>query len=247
MPIRKKRNKKSIFHQNELIKSTEYEKLQIINNQPCVLINHSVPLPIVLVEDKTNIVHTKALLFLHLFQSNFSPCIGCPRCKKILTIDQFSKHDHLDEEVENDDPNKLNISKQSFKILPYRINNESEMNESDLRTWKLFGKRFNYFKSIQLESNDKKSGEIETSSIKAAIKKKKNDGKTLHSLEEYIDLKNIEFNNWDKKVNDHYLLSKSCFESEQIYVVKKSLMKNENIHYFMEQKEDLLLSTDEVS
>merc|ERR1712127_331041 len=105
-----------------------------MNNQPYVVINHSHPMPIALVEDKTNIVQTKAVLFIHLFKSLSSQCIGCPLCKSFLTISEFSKHVHLDEEAE--DENELEsieeISKKSYKILPYRMNNTAELSENDL-------------------------------------------------------------------------------------------------------------------
>ncbi len=80
------------------------EKLAILKGQqPSVIINHSRPFPIALVEDKTNVVYTKALLFLHLFKSYSSQCINCPWCKRFLSVGEFSKHVHLDEIEDSED------------------------------------------------------------------------------------------------------------------------------------------------
>lgn len=234
------------FQPSEIVRSTLFEKMDIINNQPCVLINHSVPMPVALVEDKTNIVQTKAVLFIHLFQSISSPCIGCPLCKKFLTISEFSKHVHLDED-EEDDENEVINSKKSYKILPYRINNESELSETDLSTWKLFGKRYNDFKRAQPNVSENKTEKTDALPEKKAVlsEQSPNENATIKSVIEKLNLKKIEFNDWDYKENQNYLLSKERFDSEQVYVVNNNLVENENTHYFMENKEDLFLSEDE--
>ena len=85
------------FETSEIFHMNDQEKQRIIRNQPNVVINHSKPFPIALVEDKTNVVYTKALLFLHLFRSYLCPCILCPSCNKILNVSEFSKHLHIDQ------------------------------------------------------------------------------------------------------------------------------------------------------
>ena len=79
------------------------EKQSIVRDQPSVIVSHSLPFPIALVEDQTNVVYTKALLFLHLFKSYASQCVNCPWCKRFLSISEFSKHIHLDEIDDDDD------------------------------------------------------------------------------------------------------------------------------------------------
>lgn len=150
------------------------------------------PFPIALVEDKTNIVHTKALLLIHLYRSYSSPCIICVLCKQFFSINEFSKHFHLsdedllddDDDIDDDEDNddmdedshnidedvgtgtaerrvskdktgaghfdwnqirekKLSaLRKKSYKILPYCLNRNNELNEDQLKTWKIFGERF---------------------------------------------------------------------------------------------------------
>jgi hypothetical protein len=140
------------FERSDLVSCSIDDKISIMKEQPFILIKQSKPFPIALVEDKTNVVYTKALLFLHLFKSYSSQCIYCPWCRLFLSVGEFSKHLHLedldeeeDEEDEtstscsdlsNDDEHdedrhkfkkkqlkKLNKLKQkSFKILPYCTN-----------------------------------------------------------------------------------------------------------------------------
>ena len=104
-PLVKKFVKETLqdFNRNEIIESTYNEKLSAFQSRPIVLIEKSQPLPICLVEDKTNIVCTKALLFIHLFQTFSAQCIGCPLCKIYLNITEFSKHIHQNEDDEDDE------------------------------------------------------------------------------------------------------------------------------------------------
>ncbi len=140
------------FERSDLVPCSIDDKISIIKEQPFILIKQSKPFPIALVEDKTNVVYTKALLFLHLFKSYSSQCIYCPWCRLFLSVGEFSKHLHLedlDEEEDEEDESsssysdlssneeqdeqedkykkkqlkKLNKLKQkSFKILPYCTN-----------------------------------------------------------------------------------------------------------------------------
>ena len=78
------------------------EKHSIVRDQPSVIVSHSLSFPIALVEDQTNVVCTKVLLFLHLFKSYASQCVNCLWCKRFLSISEFSKHIHLDQ-IDDDD------------------------------------------------------------------------------------------------------------------------------------------------
>ena len=94
----------AVFTAGERIPVGADEIARIISNsQPRVVLTHSKPFPIALVEDKTNVVHTKALLFLHLFCSYLAPCIHCPWCNKLLNVSEFSKHLHIDQIDDDDD------------------------------------------------------------------------------------------------------------------------------------------------
>jgi hypothetical protein len=144
------------------------QKIQIVMNQPKVMISYSKPFPIALVEDKTNIVCTKASLFIHLFQTYSAHCIVCNICHVYMSIADFSKHFHASDDDDEDD-SKTDDSESSsdtdsensttlegkntkkkkkklktYKILPYR-NNAEELSSEDIKTWKIFGKRFNFF------------------------------------------------------------------------------------------------------
>jgi hypothetical protein len=56
------------FDSKDIVESSFETRAIAFNSKAFVLIEHSKPFPICLVEDKTNIVYTKALLFIHLFQ-----------------------------------------------------------------------------------------------------------------------------------------------------------------------------------
>lgn len=138
---------------------------EMLKIQPRVKITHSIPFPIALVEDKTNIVHTKALLLIHLYKSYSSPCIICVLCRRFFSINEFSKHFHLSDEDLLDEEDleeekgrdkvdnlqldwqqirekKLNaLKKKSYKILPYCLNKNNELNQDQLKIWKTFGER----------------------------------------------------------------------------------------------------------
>ena len=92
-----------LFNSSEIMNASDEEKLRVLKCQPKVVIQRSVPLPIALVEDKTNVVYTKALLFLHLFVSYLAPCIQCPWCNRYLNVSEFSKHLHIDQMDDDDD------------------------------------------------------------------------------------------------------------------------------------------------
>jgi hypothetical protein len=103
--------------------SSKAEIQAIMKNPPTVRIIHSKPFPIALVEDKNNVVHTKACLFLHLFQTYLSQCIHCPWCKKLLNVSEFSKHLHMDqmdddddEDEDDDDGDERNIESDEIEL-----------------------------------------------------------------------------------------------------------------------------------
>lgn len=235
----------NLFSKEELMKSTIVEKHQILNNQPVVIMEHSKPFPIALVESETNIVETKAVLFLHLFQSLSSPCIGCPECSDFLTCSEFSKHIHIDED---DDEGFTELKKpkaqKSYKILPYRMNGDEELSENDMKIWRQFGKRCAQFK------HDKQKAQAETKKAILVPRDINNNNnavlkcKTNTTESPITSIENM-FEDWDSKENEFFLISRERFDYDQICTVKYHKVCKENVHYFMDEKEDLLLSEDE--
>lgn len=235
------------FNTNDLIQSSYEDKVNALQTRPIVLVEHSTPFPICLVEDKTNIVATKAVLLIHLFQSLAAQCIGCPVCRSFMNISEFSKHIHPDfEDEESDDENKKikrnesdseqedsNETKavKSYKILPYTSGNE--LNESDIKIWKLFGQRFSEFK--------KKKPIIESITAKKIEIKPK----------EEIKPQKCEFNDWEyvNTTNDVYMLTEDKIDSDQIVYLNKNgdnLDANMRVFGFNEnQSDDLNLSESE--
>lgn len=115
------------FELDEIVFKTVEEKLSIAKNLPSVVLNRSKPFPIALVEDKTNVVYTKALLFLHLFKSYSAPCINCPWCNRFLSVGEFSKHIHLDDMDDDDEEASSNSSSSGSSS-----DSSSDLSDSDL-------------------------------------------------------------------------------------------------------------------
>lgn len=235
---------KGLFLKEELIKSTLLEKHKILNNQPVVLMEHSKPFPIALVESETNIVETKAVLFMHLFQSLSSPCIGCPECSNFMTCSDFSKHIHIDEEDDEilDMLKKPKVQK-SYKILPYRMNENEELSENDMNIWREFGRRCAQFKQNKQKTESEKTilvtRDINNNDVLPIVNMKSNQSSKAP------DMNTLEFEEWDSRLNEKFIISKERFERDQICTVKYEEACKENVHYFMEEKEDLLLSEDD--
>lgn len=234
------------FSKEELIKSTLLEKHQILNKQPVVIMEHSKPFPIALVESETNIVETKAVLFMHLFQSLSSPCIGCPECSDFMTCGEFSKHIHIDDDDDEGLPElKKPKALKSYKILPYRMNEDEELSENDMNIWRKFGKRCAQFK------HDKQKAQAESKQTIMVPKDINNNNvvsmcKTNPTESPITSVNNMfKFEEWDSKENDNFLISRERFDCDQVCTVKYHKACKENVHYFMEEKEDLMLSEDE--
>lgn len=246
--LKQENESETLFLQDELVKSSLLEKHRVLCNQPFVKMEHSEPFPIALVENETNIVETKALLFLHLFQSLSCPCIGCPECHTYMTCAEFSKHIHLDE----DDTETL-IDPKSYKILPYRMDDE-ELSEEALNTWKIFGKRYTSFK--QKQSQVIKSEPIKATTIKT-VNNEKSESISRDVNNNFIPNKNvqkdnpIQFSEWDYKEDDVFHISHDRLQSDQTCIVESTKsecdLEDEEVHYFMEEKDDLFLSEDESS
>jgi glucan phosphorylase len=62
-----------------------------------------------------------------------------------LTVTEFTKHIHTNQENVNEDDKSSN---KSFNILPYRT--KSQITEYDKSTWRLFSKRFAEYKRDRL-------------------------------------------------------------------------------------------------
>jgi len=178
-PIKKFRQApETTFTRDEIYKASFLEKLEIMKLKPYVALYHSQGIPIALVENKTNFIQTKAVLFLHLFVSLSAGCIWCPLCADHLSITEFSRHVHPEEgdDEEEDLPAMTNNeakAEKTYKVLPYRIDNSQELSSDVLATWKAFAKRFSEFKQAQANKTassadvDKKQKELsETSSQK---------------------------------------------------------------------------------
>jgi hypothetical protein len=164
------------FEASEIVERVDEDvKRSIMERPPRVIINHSIPFPIALVEDKTNVVYTKALLLIHLYKSHASPCIICVLCKRFFSIADFSRHFHIsdedlyDEEEDDDEEEEMmtnmnmtffsaderrqhkltKLLKNKYKILPYCLQNAGDLSEQQLKTWRMFSDRFNSFKKAK--------------------------------------------------------------------------------------------------
>ena len=153
-------------------------------------------------------------------------------------------------------------------MLPYRLESTEELSTSFLETWKTFGKRYGEFKQIL---NEKKLALEQNSRAKlvVAFENKKNTiglvsqhaNKNDESLaatassgavdNKLINMKKIEFDDWDYKENEKFLISNERLESDIVYEVAsggvngRTILNDNDVHYFMEQREDLFLSEDE--
>ncbi|CAF0840393.1 unnamed protein product [Brachionus calyciflorus] len=232
------------FNSTEIIEKDDLLIQEISNIQVKVSINHSVPFPIALVEDKTNIVHTKALLLIHLYQSYSSPCIICVLCKNFFSIPDFSKHFHiseddLDTESSDDDldqntyhnflselderkEKKLRkLRKKSYKILPYFLNQNNELNENQLKTWKLFSSKFTSYKILRQKKVD------EQKELQAKIEQEKLDKKKKKLLRPKSKRKtDPEACNWDfiedEKEDKYFYVNRNRLECEKIVYLKEN-------------------------
>lgn len=251
------------FNSDEIIRASFVEKAAIMQRPLFVVLHHSQGIPIALVENKTNFVQTKAVLFIHLFVSLTAGCIWCPLCALHLSVTEFSKHVHPEEgEDEEDLLDELSRTKKTYKVLPYRIDNE-ELGPNVLNTWKTFAKRYSEFKQAQnkKEAERKKveEKEIEKKEVEKVLVSRdmnttagmNNLTKPLAPVEKSAQRLSEEFEDWDSKENERFLISNERLESDQVCEVKEARPGGdlnetcEQVHYFMEQKEDLLLSEDE--
>lgn len=186
------------FHPSEIIRRNFSEKVKIVLHQPKVHLKTSRPFQIVLVESKSNIICTKALLYIHLFQSYTAQCITCLTCGDYLTIGEFSKHLHQGED--DDDEDFAERLKQTFKVLPYRGKDKLELNEDDLETWKLFGIRYAKFKQEHLARlKQQKEDEVQKQKLRSA------------SLSKDEEERPGQFKNWDQVSEDRtfFMIDKS--------------------------------------
>ncbi len=114
-------------------------------------------------------------------------------------------------------------------------------------TWKTFSKRFATFKQKQLAMLEQKNSDTTRITDKFLVTACKTaNEKAENSL---ANLNKIEFDDWDYKENERFLINQDRIESDQIYEVKHDENNNQvcakQVHYFYEQEEDLLLSEDE--
>ncbi|RMZ93780.1 hypothetical protein BpHYR1_044467 [Brachionus plicatilis] len=228
------------FDRSELVQKSDALLDQISEHQVKICVNHSVPFPIALVEDKTNIVHTKALLMIHLYQSYSSPCIICVLCKQFFSIPAFSKHFHIGEDeldtessgdeldqgsfhtflsqLEQKKDKKLNkLRKKSYKILPYFLNQNNELNEHQLRTWRTFSGKFSAFKSARQKKSDEQK-ELEMDKEK---RKRARMARPKSKRQPDPELSNWDFIS-DEKEDKYYFVHRQRLECEKIVCLEKS-------------------------
>lgn len=266
-PIKKFRQApETTFTRDDIYKASFLEKHEIIKLKPYVALYHSQGIPIALVENKTNFIQTKAVLFLHLFVSLSAGCIWCPLCVNHLSITEFSRHVHPEEgdDEEEDLPAMETKAQKTYKVLPYRIDNSQELSSDVLVTWKAFAKRFSEFKqthvdklvtSAVVEKKQKEVSERSSQETKEPAKfqaekvaNKKMDSENSPPLSPPLSpqsMRNLEkFNDWDYEDDERFLITSDRIAGDQVYEVQTD-RPQEEIHYFMEQQEDLLLSEDE--
>ncbi len=264
-PIKKFRQAPDhIILQSDIIKASFLEKHEILKQKISVVLYHSQGIPIALVENNTNFIQTKAVLFLHLFVSLSVGCIWCPLCATHLSVTEFSRHVHPEEgeDDEEDQPSEDSEfkAKKTYKILPYRIDGQ-ELSSDVLVGWKTFARRFSEFKQAQINKASsavvsqvmvKKNQEINehASILKAENKNIPNESNTSSSLPVTLplsprSLQNVEkFNDWDYEHNERFFISGDRLATDKVFEIETEKL-DEEIHYFMEQQEDLLLSEDE--
>lgn len=229
------------FSSSEVVHASNEEKLKIYESQPLVLIEHSRPFPICLVEDKTDIVCTKAVLFIHLFQTYTAPCIGCPLCKSYLNITEFSKHIHPEDDESDDDDDDDGRKRtrddfddsgdvspkpaKSYKILPYCLS--GDLSEADLKIWKLFSQRVSLFK----QTANKLKSHVNSKQQKVEVEKEEEEERSINNKENIEPPKNKtpakenqEFNRWDyvNTTDKLYVLTDHSINSDQIVYLNKN-------------------------
>jgi hypothetical protein len=227
------------FHLTDIVYHTNAEKLHILSKQPSVLVNHSKPFPIALVEEGTNVVYTKALLINHLFLSYTSPCILCPLCKKFLNVYDFTRHLH-DIDVDNNDAARLDpmsdddydedhatsrrayinsiLSHKKFSILPYQTAN-NPLTEADMSVWKHFAQSYMLYKQERLAKRDKHKQLNKTIQQVRKYGKIKKSKTVLTTKDEFMF---NEFNNWDyiTKSKTVFILNKTRMDKENCIIVE---------------------------
>lgn len=130
------------------VKSVSYPTHQNVLNKPSrVLVEHRT-LEIALVEANTNIIQTRALLLLHLFQTRKAACIYCPECKKHMGVLDFGSHFHLDSS--DDEKNQSSemkekrrreleaLKRKSYNTLPCPDPGQSTLTPQQAAKWAQF-------------------------------------------------------------------------------------------------------------
>jgi hypothetical protein len=163
-------------------KDEDYQKLieEALNKKPRVTIKHSMPLPLALVNPKTDVIYTYGIFLLHLFTSYTQTCILCLQCKRFLSIDAFGQHFHVnakdtDDESDDDgyDEDKEEVAKRveeklsrlrknKYVVLPYfRTDNiGGELNAAQLKQWEIFQERVQYLRRLSQKKHEEVKAEI---------------------------------------------------------------------------------------
>ena len=128
--------------------SVSYPTYQNVLNKTIRVLLDRRTLEIALVEANTNIIQTRAILLLHLFQTRKAACIYCPECKKHMSVLEFGSHFHLDSS--DDEKNQSNemkekrrreleaLRRKSYNTLPCLDPGQTTLTPQQAEKWSQF-------------------------------------------------------------------------------------------------------------
>lgn len=130
------------------VKSVSYPTYQNILDRPTRVLVERRTLEIALVEANTNIIQTRAVLLLHLFQTRKAACIFCPECNKHMSVIEFGSHFHLDSfDDEKNQSNEMKekrrreleaLKRKSYNTLPCPDPGQTELTSQQAEKWAKF-------------------------------------------------------------------------------------------------------------
>ncbi len=118
-----------------------------------------------------------------------------------------------------------------------------------MNIWREFGRRCAQFKRLSQQGAEAKPNktvlatkDINNNNVVCVANRNCGPGETPK-----ISVKNkFEFEEWDSRENESFLITRERLEGDQICTVKcEGASNKENVHFFMEENEDLHLSEDE--
>lgn len=159
-------------------------------------------------------------------------------CKNFFSIPDFSKHFHIgDDELDTDtsedevsyetfmtdvderrEKKLRKLRKKSYKILPYFLNQNNELNENQLKTWKLFSSKFTTYKAVRQKKLDEQR---EADALKEQQKKKSVVLRPKSRRKTDPELRNWDFIN-DEREDKYFYVNRNRLDCEKIVYLKKS-------------------------